>query len=204
MRSFVNILKQNRVFLWMAAILLFGSSVLGYVFHNEIQPFVQLALEQLEELAQSLQMEPGYWNAFSTIFLNNLQASIVMLATGFFFGIFPAFALVLNGFMLGYVLYEAAEQYGIHPLLLFVQQILPHGVLEFPAIIIAAGFGLKFGWLIVRGIGSIWSEKARIRAGRQFRQSFRHMPVVLLGIVVLLFFAAVIEAGLITLAQVHL
>lgn len=204
MRYFINILKQNQSFLWTATVLLFGSGVLGYAFHDEVKPVVEVALQQLEEIAASLQSEPGYWNAFVTIFFNNLRATFVMLAAGFFFGIFPAFSLVLNGFMLGYVLYDAATQYDIHPLALFVQQILPHGVLEFPAIIIAAGFGLKFGWLVIRGLGSIWSEKIRISVGQQFRQSFRQLPVVFLGIVLLLLFAAAIEAGLITLVQSQL
>lgn len=201
MRTFVIALKRNQVFLWTAAILLFASSVFGYMFHDEVKPVVEEALQQLKGIAETLQQDPSYWNTFITIFWNNLRATFVMLAAGFFFGVFPMFALLLNGFMLGYVLYDAADQYGIHPLTLFVQQILPHGILEFPAIIIASGFGLKFGWLAIRGIISIGSATARIRIRRQFGESIRQLPAVLMGIVVLLLFAAVIEAGLITLVQ---
>lgn len=201
MRSFAAILRRNRSFLWTATLLLFGSSVLGYMFHDEVKPLVDEALKQLAEIAQSLQSDPSYLNTFLTIFWNNLRATFIMLVTGFIFGVFPVFSLLLNGFMLGYVLYDAATQYDVHPFTLFVTQILPHGVLEFPAIIIAAGFGMKFGWLVLRGLGSIFSEQIRVSVGKQFREAFRQLPIVLLGIVVLLVFAAAIEAGLITLAQ---
>lgn len=201
MRVFVIILKRNQVFLWTAATLLFVSSVFGYMFHDEVRPAVEEALKQLEGIAESLQQDPSYWNTFITIFWNNLRATFVMLTAGFFFGVFPMFALLLNGFMLGYVLYDAADQFDIHPFTLFVQQILPHGILEFPAIIIAAGFGLKFGWLAIRGIASIWSSTLRTSLRRQFGESIRQLPVVLTGIILLLLFAAGIEAGLITLVQ---
>lgn len=199
MRLFMLALKKNQLFLWVATLLLFGSSVLGYVYHDEVKPLVDEALKQLAGIAESLQNDPSYLNTFLTIFLNNLRATFIMLITGFLFGIFPMFSLLLNGFMLGFVLQEAASQYDVHPLTLFVSQILPHGVLEFPAIIIAAGFGLKFGWLIFRGMGSVFSESIRIDVGRQFRDVFRQIPIVFLGIVILLVFAALIEAGLIVL-----
>lgn len=204
MRSFTAILNRNKSFLWTAALLLFGSSVLGYMFHDQVKPLVDEALKQLADIAQSLQSNPSYMNTFFTIFWNNLRATFIMLVTGFLFGIFPAFSLLLNGFMLGFVLHDAAAQYDVHPFALFVSQILPHGVLEFPAIIIAAGFGLKFGWLTLRGIGSIFSEQVRVSVGKQFREAFRQLPLVFLGIVVLLVLAAAIEAGLITLAQSQL
>lgn len=201
MRVFMMALKKNQLFLWIAAFLLFGSSVLGYVFHNEVKPLVDEALKQLASIAESLQNDPSYLNTFLTIFLNNLRATFVMLISGFLFGIFPIFSLLLNGFMLGFVLQEAATQYDVHPFTLFVSQILPHGVLEFPAIIIAAGLGLKYGWLIFRGMGSVFSESIRVNVGKQFREVFRQTPIVFLGIVILLVFAAAIEAALIVLAQ---
>lgn len=201
MRSFATILKKNQLFLWLATFLLFGSSVLGYIFHDEVEPLVTEALKQLEAIAESIQSDLSYWNVFLTIFWNNLRATFVMLLTGFLFGVFPAFSLLLNGFMLGFVLYEAAIQHDIHPLTLFVTQILPHGVLEFPAIIIAAGFGMKLGWLILRGLGSMFSEQIRVNVGKQFVSIFRQLPIVFLGVVVLLVFAAMIESALIMLVQ---
>lgn len=201
MRTFVKILRENQPYLWTAAVLLFGSSVLGYVYHDEVKPLVMEALERIEGIVQSLEENPTYWNTFSMIFLNNLQATFVMLLSGFFFAIFPTFSLLLNGFMLGYVLYDAALQYDVHPLRLFVLQILPHGVMEFPAIIIAGGFGLKFGWLVIRGIGAIWNKRGRKKVGKQFRRSFRQLPLVFFGIIVLLLLAALIESGLIMFVQ---
>lgn len=201
MKTFGNILKQDQAYLWIAAILLFGSSVLGYLFHDAVQPLVENALKQLQGVVEDIQQDPTYWNIFLTIFLNNLRASFIMIVSGFIFGLFPIFSMLLNGFMLGYVMYDSAAQFDLNPLVLFIQQILPHGILEFPAVIIAAGFGIKFGWLVIRGIGSIWSEDTRIRVGKEFRRSFVQLPLVFLGIVILLVLAATIEAGLIFILQ---
>lgn len=197
MASFFKVLKSNQAFVWLAAAVLIVSSVTGYLFHDTVKPVVKEALKQLEEVVRNVQENPTYANTFFMIFWNNVRATFLMMLSGYLFGLLPFLALLSNGFMLGYVLYEVSDLRDVHPLVLFVQQILPHGILELPAMIIAAGFGLKLGWLALRGIGALLGGSRKKGIGREFRESFRQFATVFAGVVVLLFFAAAIEAGLI-------
>ena len=50
-----------------------------------------------------------------------------------------------------------------------VKGLLPHGVIELAAIVIACAYGLRFGKMILQGIGSTFTRKERVGAG--FRDS---------------------------------
>jgi stage II sporulation protein M len=67
---------------------------------------------------------------------------------GIVFGVPPVFILLLNGVPLGLVLARSEK-----PILAFVGSVLPHGVFELPATILAGAFGLLLG---VDAIGLIW------------------------------------------------
>jgi|Deesub1362A_J573_1020465.scaffolds.fasta_scaffold00125_38 stage II sporulation protein M len=78
----------------------------------------------------------------TVIFLNNASKSFVSLLAGFFFGIFPFLFIFLNGYLLGIVFYVKGMEVGIGKVFL---AIIPHGILEVPAIILASAFGVWLG-----------------------------------------------------------
>ncbi|MDO5755165.1 MAG: stage II sporulation protein M [Tissierellia bacterium] len=76
------------------------------------------------------------------LFLNNLTAALVMVLTGFIpFIYFPAIIGAVNGTIIGVALKFAGT--GIAPLKLFLAGILPHGIFEIPALILAIAIGLS-------------------------------------------------------------
>jgi stage II sporulation protein M len=82
------------------------------------------------------------WKMFFVILLNNSAKSFAILLSGIFFGLVPLIAVAVNGYILGVAYLFASGKVG------YVQAaktVLPHGVLEIPAVILSAGYGLWLG-----------------------------------------------------------
>jgi stage II sporulation protein M len=79
---------------------------------------------------------------FILIFFNNAAIALLMILSGFFFALFPIFLLFSNGEILGIVL---GVTYGNIGFLTLISSLLPHGIFEFPAIILSAALGLRLG-----------------------------------------------------------
>jgi stage II sporulation protein M len=153
--------------------------------------------DRLEEMSRSIQQHPTFLNAFLSIFVNNLLATLSMIAMGTFFGIIPLSSMLINGMMLGVVLMEAAERTGQHPLTIFAATVLPHGILELPAMFLAAAFGIRLGAAVFRRILAAFVPE-RLEASREEWIGIRQrLPVMLILLVTLLFVAAMVEAALI-------
>jgi stage II sporulation protein M len=82
------------------------------------------------------------WKMFFVILLNNSAKTFVALVLGILFGILPLIAVATNGYILGIVYLFVSGKVG------YVQaakSVLPHGVLEIPAVILSAAYGLWLG-----------------------------------------------------------
>lgn len=103
---------------------------------------------------------------FGLILLNNVVKAYIAMAVGIGLGIYSAFFLLVNGFVLGSVMEIVGSEAG----LAFVfASIIPHGIFEIPAILLAAGLGLilgRCGLARMRGreceLKPIWKESNRI------------------------------------------
>lgn len=124
---------------------------------------------------------------FFTILLHNVVATIFLLISGVVVGIIPTFAIGANGFFLGVVYRQTAEVTGYWKAAL---KVLPHGVFEVPALLIAASYGLCLGVTVVRRMWGKESALLRFHIEHAFR---RYFTVVF----PLLIIAAGIEAALI-------
>jgi uncharacterized membrane protein SpoIIM required for sporulation len=123
--------------------------------------------------------------AFSgMLFFNNTRVTLFAFALGLTFGIGTCYLLFYNGLILGAI---ALQFWKAGQLTSFLAEVLPHGVLELPAIMIggAAGLILARGMIVARP----WSRMDEmIRSGRE-------ALIVVMGTVPLLAIAAVLEAG---------
>lgn len=126
---------------------------------------------------------------FFTILLHNVMASILVLISGVLVGIIPTFAIGANGFVLGVVYRQTAEMMGYSKAAL---KVLPHGVFEIPALLIAASYGLWLGMTVVRKMRGKESTLLRFHIEHAFRRYF----VVVFPLLIV---AAAIEAALIVL-----
>jgi uncharacterized membrane protein SpoIIM required for sporulation len=121
--------------------------------------------------------------AASGIMTNNIIVGFTMFAAGITAGIGTLWMLITNGLLMGVVAVATARAGMALQLWDFVA---PHGVLELPAIFIAAGAGLE----IARGLlfpGMMSRKQSLARAGNRGAK-------LLLGTIPLLIVAGVIEA----------
>jgi len=76
---------------------------------------------------------------FLKIFLNNLTACIALFLGGATFGLVPLLVISSNGLVIGGIIETVRGEKGLGFIL---AGILPHGVLEIPAVLVSAGLGL--------------------------------------------------------------
>jgi stage II sporulation protein M len=132
-------------------------------------------------------MDASGGRLFFLILLNNTFATLMTLVGGVLFGILPVVSASVNGFVLGVLFFMGAEQEGFRTALFLM---LPHGVFEIPAVLIAASYGLWLGalaWERIRGKeGAPLGDRVRYALRMYFRIVFP-----------LLVIAAAIETALI-------
>lgn len=97
------------------------------------------------------------------VWLHNLRAVILALAAGIFsFGILGVLVLMLPFVIIGYFMATMAEV-GLPPITFLSALVLPHGVLEIPAIVLAGAAILRLGAALAspahdKTIGEAWLE----------------------------------------------
>jgi len=89
------------------------------------------------------------WKMFFVILLNNSAKSFAILLAGILFGLIPVIAVATNGYILGIAYLFASRGYGY---VKAAKMVLPHGVLEIPAVIFSAAYGLWLGVAFARRI----------------------------------------------------
>lgn len=115
-----------------------------------LQGFIESQMEAIKELsAMANESDNKSLSYFTLIFYNNVLKSIFMMFAGIVFGLFPIFFLVVNGMVIGYLIQTFvavdADVWSI-----VVRGLLPHGILEVFAILVAAAFGMRFGVLAIQ------------------------------------------------------
>ena len=191
----MRIIKENARFLWLGLALLLLGSIIGYLNAEAIQSFAKDLLKELERIAQRIKENDSPLYTFWVIFQNNVMASLSMLGLGIFFGIYPALALFSNGILLGFILKSYALK-GMNPISLFAVGILPHGVIELFAVILAAAIGMRYGVMIFKLLGYLFNKDKRTPILKEFGSSLQDLPYIVGTVIFLLFVAAVIESTL--------
>ena len=154
-------LRVSKNYIWFAVVVFLLFSIIGFVFPVF---FVDEIMALLEKLA--LEFEGlGVFDTILKIFLNNLQASFFSVVLGVIFGLFPLGAVIVNGYVLGFVARMAVGAEGVFVL----WRILPHGIFELPAVLISMGLGMWLGVSILKR-GASWGgfKKNFIDAMRVF------------------------------------
>ncbi|TNJ62218.1 stage II sporulation protein M [Paenibacillus hemerocallicola] len=188
---FAHFKEMNNYFI--AAALVFAAGVvLGFGYSDRFEAVLQSQIEGLRELARSIQAKDHsmLW-LFGFIFLNNALKSILIIFAGMFFGLLPIGFLLINGMVIGY-LAELQAEAGLMGL--FLKGILPHGIIEIPAIILACAYGIKFGTIMGKGLLRLLSSRGRSVFAADLER-FIKLTVPLVGLLVVsLLVAAIIES----------
>ncbi|MCQ2550685.1 MAG: stage II sporulation protein M [Clostridia bacterium] len=121
------------------------------------------------------------------IFLNNLKASTMAVTIGIVPFIFiPGFNIASNGAVTGAAIMKASTSLGVGPGHLLIFGILPHGIFEIPALVIAASLGIILCREVTRGL----LRKPHKRLNELLEEEAR---CFILMVVPLLILAAVVE-----------
>lgn len=176
-------IKESKNFIYVAIGIFVAFFILAFFVHpseallNYIFEFIQKLLEKTQGMSSG--------ELIGFIFLNNLQSSFFGMILGVVLGVFPALALIANGYILGFVSSLTVAEYGV----LSLWRLLPHGIFELPAIFISLGLGLKLG-------SFVFQEKKLESFKEFFWNSFR---VFLFIIIPLLIIAGIVEGILISI-----
>lgn len=170
-----------------AALWLFAAGIIAGVTAAFYYP--QLMENILDSFAEQFGETPALdWGLAKNIFVQNATAVAVSWLGGILLGLAPIAALLLNGFILGYVFVFilAASTDKLATLGFLAAGLLPHGIIEIPVFIAACVLGLRMGyeWLKPDAQG-----RRLAVLGMELRQSLRYFMWIVAGLVA----AAVIE-----------
>ncbi|MBS7531961.1 stage II sporulation protein M [Hazenella sp. IB182353] len=201
MRKFLEALRFEKRYIRFLSVIFIVSALSGYWNGNDLLSVFKKAgiFDQLKEVVSSIQRDPSFFNVFLELFLNNWTAAMVTIVFGVFLVFWPSAMILMNGMLLGMVLKVAATESGVHPLLLFVKTILPHGIIEIPAIIIAAALGTHLGVFWIKWLISFSIPKRKEKVQAEWATLKGNLIPLLIGISCLVVLAGLIETGLILL-----
>ena len=117
------------------------SLVSGYLFAFQMESmassFVNQTFQQFEFVG-----DLEHYELFAFIFANNSLKAFASMILGMGFGIIPVLFVVLNGVIIGIVVAVIGSKMGM---LVTLALLIPHGILEIPAILISTSYGLDLG-----------------------------------------------------------
>ena len=147
-------LRQRLLWPGLIAFVLFlGAAVGGYFLFASNTAAAEQFLSALRDTFAS----KGLYDAGALLPLlllgNNLLAAAQCIVSGGIpFLFLPGWNLLLNGGIIGVVLTSGQVFGGASPIRLFVTGILPHGIFEIPALILAGAVGLRLCHILCRQI----------------------------------------------------
>ncbi|EJL39303.1 hypothetical protein BAG01nite_28380 [Brevibacillus agri] len=187
---------DNKRFFLAACLIFFGGGLIGYLQAPAVEPVVQSLMGQLKEIADRIKESGGgVFATFWMIFSNNVLSSLMMMALGLFFAFFPIIGMLANGILLGYIIAKYSA-IGISPWLIFGAGILPHGIFELPAVLFAAGIGIRFGILSLRSVGVLFVPHNQERVKNDWYDTLKQFPTAVLTVIGLLLIAGIVESSI--------
>ena len=182
--SWKYIKESKNYILFIIGVFLVSALIAVFYQPPEVVKMIQEFIQQLVNKTENL----NSWQMIFFIFNNNFQSSFFSMILGLFLGVFPFLAAFSNGYVLGFVSEKVVVAEGISSL----WRLMPHGIFEFPAIILSLALGVKFGMFL-------FSKKSKKEEFiRRLRNSLR---VFLFVVLPLLIVAAIIEGILVVMLR---
>lgn len=137
-----------------------------------------------EEQAVNKRLGQGKLTFSSYLMTHNTQVSITCMASGLTFGIGTLLLLFFNGVILGAVIFDyVAAGQGIF----LAGWLLPHGVVEIPAILLAGQCGLMLA-------GTLIGRKSGLSLAQRLRLIWSDLVTLMGGVGIMLVWAGLVEA----------
>lgn len=175
--------RTLRPYLAASIAILAAGGIFGAVANSYVPDASRYLNQNIEGFVQLFRALPKFELA-GAIFLNNTLKALLVTVGGIALGILPVIFIFANGAAVGFVLYSSMESRGVLTTLL---AILPHGIFELPAILLATSMGLLLGRSSIKKL--FGSSEAAIASELALAMKFFVRIVV-----PLLFIAALVEA----------
>ena len=191
-KFFIDLYRRNRTILIIAAVIFLVSVFTGFIGTFLSTPFDQYMTKYWIHVASTMKSSDD--GTTLSLFLHNGSHAFLMYFGGIFFGIIDIIQLGINGVLFGFVTAKA-------PVSIFY--VFPHGIFEFPALIIAAASGFRFLSAFISVIRGGLHLKSDVVISEQLEQSlkvnswkFKDSLLLFAVAIALLFIAAIIEGNI--------
>ncbi|KXB05194.1 hypothetical protein AKJ51_05260 [candidate division MSBL1 archaeon SCGC-AAA382A20] len=160
-KDYLSSIKLPLIF----AVIIFVISLMGGIFVIKGYPSVaESLLDELRRFAGQFE-EADPLQRMAIILLNNAGKAFMSILLGAFLGIFPVFFLLINGAFIGIFSVYIMQNKGIRYLLAVI---LPHGVIEIPAVLISAAIGIKIGMEFYSKVTDTGNISKELKIGVRF------------------------------------
>ncbi len=174
---------NNKGWLFVSVVLFGSGLLLGLTTPANAPKLITQDIAAIKEMAERLVSLPQP-SVAAVIFIKNVSAVLFSFILSPILCLVPIVMLVVNGWLLGLVSVMVLQEKSLGFLLAGV---LPHGILEIPAIIIGEAAAFNFGVTVMLGVFKKDREKLLMSS---LKQNLRYLVISL----VLLFLAAIVEA----------
>lgn len=140
-RQSLNFLPKIKPHFLFSLILFLIIAILGSIFPIFFEEQITKLIEELIKLTS----EMNTLELISFIIFNNMKSAFFAMILGIFLGIVPVGVIVVNAYVLGFVANKTVASENI----LVLWRLLPHGILEIPAVLLSTALGLKLGFFFL-------------------------------------------------------
>ena len=181
----------------IVALILFSLSMYIGASNDAFREFLTMQMNSLGDMVKQMNESSNPTLTFFTvIFFNNAIKSVLVIFLGAFFGLFPIFFLAVNGMVLGFIIRLSLD--GVVDISLWdliFKTLLPHGILEIPALIVAGAYGLRLGRLLFSTLWTLITDHNKLDdIGAAYKETLKRCGVMAVYITIILFVAAIIES----------
>lgn len=175
------LIKIKNISIFFAAFFII-SIFLGYILaHAYPDKTKEIIYESLKNIIEPTK-DYSSFQLFGFIFFKNATIALIGIFLGIIFGIVPVLIIIFNGLVLGIIAYIFLEQFNM---LVLLAGILPHGIIEIPALIFSAANGI---WLWRTFYRYVRYDENNLK--KEFTLIFKFFVLIIIPMLVL---AALIE-----------
>ena len=125
----------------VVVVVFFGSCIYGYAESIEMPAMADEIVVTFQSSTTELDSSMPALLSWQ-IFFNNLKVCLILFIGGVTFGVVTLFVLVSNGYVIGSISSVMLRGYDVS---VFAATLVPHGIFEIAAILMAAALGLQTG-----------------------------------------------------------
>lgn len=176
--------ETKKIFLILIILFVFGL-IIGWIVADDIAPVLMPILKEALVGESQTSVDAFY------ILSHNLEASVIVLLASVFFGIYAFLSILINGFVVGFMGGYTVKS--MSDLAIYLSLIIPHGILEIPALFISAASGILLFLFIYRLIKDMYHGNTLNESFDNNKETLKHVIILYLISIVLFTVAAMIE-----------